>query len=202
MGSAPAPLPLPDRRRVVRLAVALALVVGVLAVVVVRSGAPSGTGVTPAPSVDRPLLDVQEYRDAARGFSVNVPQTWTKKTATSYVDFVDPADPSRRYLRINTENAGGDARQFMQVVERNLSAPSHCLAPYQTIALRDVELAGRPAAELEYTCGQGDKMRHGVWRAVVSNGRAYHFFLTVPDSRFADSKVIYDEMVRTFQLGA
>jgi hypothetical protein len=69
------------------------------------------------------------------------------------------------------------------------------------VALRDVQLDGRPAAELEYTCGQGDKMRHGIWRAVVVDGRSYHFFLTVPDSRFAESKIIFDEMVRSFRLG-
>ena len=31
------------------------------------------------------------------------------------------------------------------------------------------------------------------------DGKAYHFYLTVPDARFADSKIIFDEMVRSFQ---
>jgi hypothetical protein len=43
-------------------------------------------------------------------------------------------------------------------------------------------------------------MRHGIWGAVIVDGKAYHFYLTVPDAQFAASKVIFDEMVRSFQL--
>jgi hypothetical protein len=36
----------------------------------------------------------------------------------------------------------------------------------------------------------------------VQNGKAYQFFLTVPNSLFAASKPIYDEMVRSYRFGA
>ena len=32
--------------------------------------------------------------------------------------------------------------------------------------------------------------------------KVFHFFLTVPGGRFADSKAIYDEMVRSYRLGS
>ncbi len=45
-------------------------------------------------------------------------------------------------------------------------------------------------------------MRHGVWHGVAHDGRVYSFYLTANDSRFAESKPIYDEMVKSFQLTA
>ena len=90
----------------------------------------------------------------------------------------------------------------MQVVASILArSPGKCPAPYATAALRtDVTLAGRPAAELEYTCGTGADMRHGLWRATVVSGKAYEFYLSVEDSRFAESKVIYDHAVGSYKL--
>ena len=72
-------------------------------------------------------------------------------------------------------------------------------APFTEVGLREATLAAQPAAELEYTCGEGDGKRHGIWRAIVHDGNAYHFYLTVPDARFGESKIIFDEMVRSFQ---
>lgn len=146
-----------------------------------------------------PLLPVQEYRDS-RGFVVNVPSTWTKGSSKSYVDFTDPSDATRR-LRVNVESAGGTAQQFLEVAERGLKKTTGtCPAPYAQVGLRSVLLDGHEASELEYTCGSGAQMRHGVWRALVFGGKAYGFFVTVPDSRFTESKVIYEEMVRSYHL--
>jgi hypothetical protein len=155
------------------------------------SGGPS----TPA---DRPLIAVQRFADD-RGIVVNVPKDWTKSTGGSYVDFTDQA--GGRKVRINVENAGSTARRFLLTAESGLkNNPSRCRTPYERLALREAVLAARDdAAELEYTCGTDEK-RHGLWRAVVVNGKAYHFYLTTTDAQFAESRVIYDEMVRSFQL--
>jgi hypothetical protein len=153
---------------------------------------------TTAPSATQPAVAVQDYRDA-RGIELNVPKTWTRKPTRSYVDFVDPDDNLRR-LRINVENAGSDARAFLQVAESGLKKnPDRCAVPYQKLDLRDSRLAGREAAELEYTCGSGDTMKHGIWGATVLNGKSYHFYLTVPADQFTASKPIFDEMVRSFR---
>jgi hypothetical protein len=142
-----------------------------------------------------PLIDAQEYRE--RGIAVNVPKAWTRSGAGSYVDFTDPA--SARWIRINIEPTSATALQFLRNAETGLRNPSRCPAPFAEIGLREATLGGQPGAELEYTCGTAEAMRHGIWRAVVMNGSAYHFYLTVPDARFAESKIIFDEMVRSFQ---
>jgi hypothetical protein len=149
----------------------------------------------------RPLIDAQEYIDD-RGIQLNVPKTWAKLPAGSYVDFTDPEDHGRR-LRVNVEKSGNDPRAFLQSAENHLRGNAGaCAAPFTEVSLRDVQLDGKQAAELEYTCGTGAAQRHGIWRAVVNNGKAYHFFLTVPAARFDESKPIYQEMVQSFHFTA
>ncbi|HEX2772796.1 MAG TPA: serine/threonine protein kinase, partial [Micromonosporaceae bacterium] len=63
----------------------------------------------------------------------------------------------------------------------------------------DVELAGSAGAELEYTCGSSGE-RHGLWRMVPHDGKAYSFYLSAADARFEESKPIFDEMASTFRL--
>jgi hypothetical protein len=162
------------------------------------SDKPSANGpTTSAAPTNTPLIAVQQYTDK-RGLIINVPKDWTKSATTTYVDFLDPA--GGRKIRINVESFSGTAQHFFETAETGLKKPSICPQPYQRVALKDATLAGRAGGELEYTCGSGDSMRHGIWGAVIVNGKAYHFYLTVPDSQFAASKVIFDEMVRSFQL--
>ncbi len=138
-----------------------------------------------------------------KGFTVKVPKGWERRTSGGvWVDYVDPAD-SRRKVRVLVETGTAEPRRFMEVAERNLKKKdSSCIKPYDRLNLTAVETAGRPSAELEYTCGSGDAMRHGVWREVTVNGKMYSFYMTVAEARFAESRPIFDEMVKSFSVSA
>jgi eukaryotic-like serine/threonine-protein kinase len=154
-----------------------------------------------APATTGPPFAVKAFTDPTRGYSIDYPAAWTlRPSGQSYTDFVDPQDASRR-LRANVES-GNTATSFLLAAEKNLKDPKKCPAPYQRIALREDsgQVAGHPSAELEYTCGSGATARHGIWRALIVNGRAYSFNLSVEDSRFAESKVIYDHAVESYKL--
>lgn len=152
----------------------------------------------PSPA-DRPLIpNVEAVRHGA--ISVNVPAGWKRSGANAYMDFVENADGLRKVRLLI--GASATARNYLEIAETNLRKPSVCPSPYDRVDLRETTLAGQTAAELEYTCGEGDQARHGIWRAIVVDGTAYSFYLTVPDTRFTDSKVIFDELVRSFQLTA
>jgi serine/threonine protein kinase len=186
--------------------VVLLLVLGILGVIVLlpsgTSGRMRGAG-TPSPA--GPAFATQEYRDA-RGFVVNIPKDWTQRKPAngSYIDYLDPQDNNRR-IRLNIENTSGTPASFANVAEGFLkNNTGSCESPYTRVGLRDsadIKLSGQTAAELEYTCGSGGTARHGIWRFTVQNGKVFHFFLTVPEGKFADSKPIYDEMVRSYRLG-
>jgi hypothetical protein len=179
-----------------RVVVVAGLVVVLLAVGIVAMAGAFGGGAPPKPSgTSGPLIDVQQYRD--RGILVDVPAGWQQSAQGSYVDYKDPA--ADRWVRINIESTDATALRLLQIAESGLQNPATCAAPFAEVSLREVPLAGLTGAELEYTCGSGDTKRHGIWRAVVKDGKAYHFFLTTPDANFAASKIIYDEMVRSFQ---
>ncbi|GIJ53558.1 hypothetical protein Vau01_010740 [Virgisporangium aurantiacum] len=187
--------------------VALVLVIGLIGVIALWPGGSSGHArATGSPTPSGPAFATQEYHDS-RGFTVNVPKDWTQRKPTngSYIDYLDPQDNNRR-IRFNIEPTGGTAASFAGVAEGYLkNNTGSCEAPYQRVGLRDsadIKLAGQGAAELEYTCGNGATARHGIWRFTVQNGKVFHFFLTVPGGKFADSKAIYDEMVRSYRLGS
>lgn len=186
--------------------VAVLLLVCIGALVVWRGGdEPSNQPAPPAASADAsapvtaaPLIEVQEYQDQDRGIALNVPAGWEQSGNGSYVDYTEP-DSTRR-VRINVESAGATAEKFLEEAEKFLmDRPNSCAPPYQRVALIEAPLADETGAQLEYTCGEGDAKRHGLWRAVVQDKKAYHFYLSVPEARFADSKIIFDEMVRSFR---
>jgi serine/threonine protein kinase len=186
--------------------VALVLLLGLIGIIALLPGGSSGRmRAAGPPTQSSPAFATQEYHDS-RGFVVNVPKDWTqrKPASGSYIDYLDPADNNRR-IRFNIEATSGTPASFASVAEGYLKNNSgSCEAPYARVGLRegaDVRLAGQNAAELEYKCGNGATARHGIWRFTVQGGKVYHFFLTVPDGKFADSKPIYDEMVRSYRLG-
>lgn len=188
-----------NRSRMVMAAglVALLVIVGIGAWSGWFSSSPDNAA-TPQASASAPtgpLIEAQEYRE--RGIALNVPAGWDRGGSGSYVDFKDPADA--RWVRINIEASTGTALAFLQKAGNALNDPNRCATPYTQVRIEAKPLASQDGAELEYTCGEGDGKRHGIWRAVTLNGNAFHFYLTVPDSRFGESRVIFDEMVRSFQ---
>jgi len=163
-----------------------------------QSPPPPAASAEPSATADAPLIpEVQEYRNEV--FAVNVPAGWEESGNGSYVDYIDPS--GARKIRINIEPAGASAQRFLEVAENGLNTrPASCAVPYQRVALTETQLAGQAAAELEYTCGEGDAKRHGLWRALVRDGQALHFYLTTPEGQFTESQDIYKELVRSFRL--
>jgi hypothetical protein len=158
-----------------------------------------------APATSGPPFAAKAFTDPARGYTIDYPAEWTlKPSGSTYTDFVDPRDGGRR-LRANREKWSTTQVGFLvDGAEKNLkdAKKGTCASPYQRVALREdtAPVAGHASAELEYTCGSGAAMRHGIWRALIANGFAYSFNLSVEDSRFAESKAIYDHAVESYRL--
>jgi hypothetical protein len=180
-------------------------VVGLVVAASLRGGddapAAGGDRSTPAPTsappTDQPLIPVQQF--AERGIVVNLPEGWREVDRSEIrVDFTDPEDDSAR-IRLLREPSRADAMRFIEIAEPNIR--SSCAEPYRRVDLREVEVAGEPAALLEYTCGSGDRARHSLWVTVVRDEEdvAYSFFLSVAESQFEERRVIFDELMRSFR---
>ncbi|MGR6317180.1 serine/threonine-protein kinase [Micromonospora soli] len=159
--------------------------------------------VTSLPTATAPAsspVDMEEQ--SVKGVTLQVPKGWDKKTGGVFVDFVDPQQDGRK-VRILAEGWQGDSKGWAEFASRNLRTKSKsCAEPYDQLAMTETTLAGKPAAEFEYTCGDGDTKRHGVWRGVVHDGKVYSFYLTANDANFAASRPIFDAMARSFQFAS
>jgi hypothetical protein len=177
----------------------------ILVLVLVFSFAGGGDEPTPPPAAAPeqvqeapPPFETQEYKD--RGITVQVPKGWTRKADGSWVDYADPADAKHK-VRILVEKSKATPTAFLGIAENTLKNRSaNCPKPYTQVGLTPTKIAGRDGAVLEYTCGTGDAARHGLWGAVVTDGKAYSFYVTSTEAQFADSKPIFDQMIKTYVL--
>jgi hypothetical protein len=165
-----------------------------------------GGGKTPPPTAEGPAaqqpvktaFETQDYKD--RGITVKVPKGWKRTAVGSWVDYSDPKD-SKRKVRILVENGGESPTGFLHVAENTLKTKStNCPKPFKEIGITPTTIAGQDGAVLEYTCGTGASGRHGLWGVVLTGGKAYSFYLTTKESQFADSRAIFDEMIKTYSL--
>jgi hypothetical protein len=167
----------------------------------------SGGGDTPPEPVAQPQasapaaadVDTQEYQgnDAV---SVKVPAGWTRTAGGVYVDYIDP-DNKLRKVRILVEKGSIAPAKFVsETAPAGLKKSKNCPSPFNSVATQEVEVAGNPGAELEYTCGSGANMRHGIWRMTTVNKKMYSFYLTTTDADFQESRKYFDAMAESFQL--
>ncbi|WP_405103365.1 protein kinase domain-containing protein [Micromonospora sp. NBC_01412] len=190
--------------RKVQLAAAGGLVVLLLvgAVVLFGGGDPDRPTTPSAQPTAPAAAPVETEEQSARGVTVQVPKGWQRNSAGVWVDFVDPEDSGRKVRVLSEEWGGTSSMRWAEVAEKGLRTKStSCPKPYNQVSMTEQKLDGQAAAEFEYTCGDGDSMRHGVWRGVVHEGKVYSFYLSSTDARFAESKPIFDRMVESFKLG-
>jgi serine/threonine protein kinase len=185
-----------------------ALAVLVLVLVLSLSG---GDGADPVAPPNQPpatgqvvpaSFATEDYR-GDKAVAVKVPKDWTRSAGGSYVDYVDPDDKSTK-VRILVEPGSIAPRKFVEdTAPGTLKTKSkNCPKPFHHLGATDVEVSGLPAAQFEYTCGEGGTMRHGIWRQTTTGGKMYSFFLTTTEAKFAENKQYFDEMARTFALKA
>lgn len=184
---------------------------GGLAVIVVLSAALLFNGSEPEPpppvpqaaeasptAAAAPPIEMQEQ--TAKGITLQVPLGWEKKSGGSYVEWVDPDDEGRK-VRVIAEKWSGTAARWASTAQNFLRTKStSCEQPYKRLKQEELEIEGNPAVEFEYTCGEGETMRHGRWRAVIRDGKAYSFYLSATHARFAESEPIYIQMANSFRL--
>ena len=182
----------------------LAVVLAVVLVVTLGGGGGNGNSDDPGRQANGnnavpASFETQDY--AERGLTVKIPKNFKRSgSTTSYVDYVDPQD-SKHKVRLLVEKASGTAQSFLKVAEGGLKKnPTSCPKQYRRVNLTSTTIAGQEGAVLEYACGDAATSRHALWGAVVSNNKAYSFFVTGSEDQFEASRPIFEEMLKTYQL--
>jgi hypothetical protein len=165
-------------------------------------GDPPATEPQAGPTATQPAsadFETQEYEGNA-AVSVKVPAGWTRSSGGVYVDYVDPENKLRK-VRILVEKGSISPTKFVsETAPAGLKKSKNCPSPFNPIGTKQVDVAGNPGAELEYTCGSGANMRHGIWRMTTVNKKMYSFYLTTTDADFEASKKYFEAMANSFQL--
>ncbi|MEU4213757.1 protein kinase domain-containing protein [Actinoplanes sp. NPDC026623] len=151
---------------------------------------------------DPAAVATQDYK-GNKAVTVKVPKGWTRSASGNWVDYSDPDDKSTK-VRILVEPGSIAPRKFVEETAPGTLAnkSKNCPKPFHHLGATDVEVSGQSGAQFEYTCGEGDDMRHGIWRQTTTGGKMYSFYLTTTEEQFAGNKPYFDEMAKTFTLNA
>ncbi|WP_229075713.1 serine/threonine-protein kinase [Actinoplanes sp. DH11] len=163
---------------------------------------PGGTDLAAQPAPSAPAAQPVQTQDFEGNDSikVQVPAGWTRTSGQTYVDYVNPENKQVK-VRVLLEKGSIAPRRFVEeTAPATLRKSKNCPKPYTQGETIDVEVSGNPGAQFEYTCGEGEAKRHGIWRMTTVGNRMYSFYLTTPDAAFADSKKYFDKMAETFQI--
>ncbi|WP_433722202.1 protein kinase domain-containing protein [Actinoplanes sp. CA-051413] len=181
---------------------ALAVVVLLVLVFSLTGGDDPGTPPDQPPAANQVVpasFATQDYR-GDKAVTVKVPKAWDRAATGNWVDYINPEDKSTK-VRVLVEKGSIAPRKFADTTAPGtLKKSKACPKPFKHLGTTDVEISGLPAAQFEYTCGEGDTMRHGIWRQTTTDGKMYSFYLTTTEAKFADSKQYFDEMAKTFAL--
>ena len=181
---------------------ALAVVLLLVLVVALSGDEDPGTPPNQPPAADQVVpasFATQDYK-GDKAVTVKVPKAWERAATGNWVDYINPEDKSTK-VRVLVEKGSIPPRKFAETTAPGtLKKSKACPKPFNHLGTTDVEMSGLPAAQFEYTCGEGDTMRHGIWRQTTTDGKMYSFYLTTTEAKFADNKQYFDEMAKTFTL--
>ncbi|MBB5870399.1 hypothetical protein F4553_003778 [Allocatelliglobosispora scoriae] len=167
---------------------------------------PTATGPSGAASPSTaasPTVDGIVYK--GKGIQVVFPTGWKRTVNNDYVQYDDPAN-SGRWIRLLVNN-GKDAQKTLNSADSQLKKRG-CESEYEKVEIRDAQLAGRPGKELEYLCTPEAKndvepiARHGLWRAVVVEGKVYQLYLSTTEADFTLAKPVFETVSGTYQVTA
>jgi eukaryotic-like serine/threonine-protein kinase len=164
------------------------------------SGAGAGSAGNAAPAVPAAgLPDGFRLHTDPTGFTVAVPDSWTRSTEGPRTYFNDP-DSGRFLLVDQTTEPKDDPLTDWQANEPSVAAR---LSGYERISLDRVEYRGWNTADWEFTWDGRNGQIHVLNRNIrVSDERAYALYWSVPESLWADSRGMFDVIAQSFQPAA
>ena len=146
---------------------------------------------TPPPSTGVPA-GFESYTDPS-GFTVAVPQGWTREQNGTAVDFDDPA--SAAFLRIDqTNNPKDDPVADWERQEQSMQARYDS---YERVRIEQVDYRGWPAADWEFVLGPS---AHVLNRGFVTDDdHGYALYLSSPEAQWNDNLRVFQTAAETFR---
>jgi len=163
-----------------------------------------GGDVTNTGNGENTAIETDVYTDPANGYTVNVPKGWAvDPDDENVVNVYDPADEDKdTWIRFNVTKDGATTDGYLTAAAKGLDGSYFDKGSLEQISLGPVSFGGHDGSVIEYTGTRksDDAARHGLWAVIQVDEMKYHIYLSVPEESFADSKAVFDEAVKSFQL--
>ncbi|MFF3252397.1 serine/threonine-protein kinase [Actinacidiphila glaucinigra] len=159
------------------------------------SSSPSSPSPSPSPSAPGPSPVPAGYRlaeEPERGFSVPVPDGWTRQVQGDQVIYVDPSGLAG--LRIGTlDYAASDPLEHFEEEEQQ-TIPK--LAGYERLRMQSTRWRDRPAAIWEFAFqGKARDFRAIDLGFGEPGGREFAVYLSAPTAQWGDFRSVFDNAV-------
>lgn len=157
------------------------------------SGASASPSPSPSPSatLPPPVPDGYQLQKAGSGFSVPVPDGWTRKTLDGgEVAFIDPSGLVG--LRVNAiEFAGTDPLRHWRETEEEQTARDN--PGYERVRMAETTFRGRPAGYWEFTFdGRARQYRAAELAFSSTDGTQYVVYLSAPNAQWHTYRQVFD----------
>ena len=153
---------------------------------------------SPAATGQAPSSALRQVSDSEDGWSLSVPEGWTRSTGSSGVRFADPA--GGRYLLIGTRDPAGPSAVGAWRDQEKSFRKSH--TGYERLRLETVDVSGaEDAADWEFQYDDGGARLHALDHAVVVDGKGYALFLQSRESQWGASAELFDQVRASFRVG-
>ncbi|MFF5258510.1 serine/threonine-protein kinase [Actinomadura viridis] len=150
---------------------------------------PGGQGASPGPVR---ALPPGLKRASGPGYTIGVPQGWTREERGNSTFWLDPA--SDAYVQVDRTGWSGDPYEHWRQWEREVRA-RNSLPGYRRINLTRSSAGGVPAADLDFVWN-GTRAKD---RGLVFGGRSYAVLVAVPASRWNEYRPTVNNVIDTFR---
>ncbi|MFA1548474.1 serine/threonine-protein kinase [Actinomadura chokoriensis] len=131
------------------------------------------------------------------GYSIGVPRGWRRSVQGNSVIWTDPA--SSAYVQVDQTIWSGDPYEHWVTWEREAIRDGK-LANFQRAGeITRTMVAGRPAADIEFTWTRGAGLTRARDRGVIVNGRPYAIVVAVPASQWNAREPLVKNVLDTFR---
>ncbi|MFA1539858.1 serine/threonine-protein kinase [Actinomadura monticuli] len=164
--------------------------------------APSGTSTSPGTSASSPAggatpLPEGLTRASGPGYTIGVPTGWRRSEQGNSVIWTDPV--SSAYVQVDRTIWSGDPYGHWVTWEREAIADGKLKDFRRLGEITRTEVAGRPAADIEFTWTRGAGLTRARDRGVIAGGRPYAVVVAVPASQWYEREPLVKNVLDTFR---
>ncbi|MFF4237289.1 serine/threonine-protein kinase [Actinomadura geliboluensis] len=149
------------------------------------------------PASSATALPAGLVRSVGNGFTIGVPRGWVRATRGNSTVWTDPV--SSAYIQVDQTIWTGNPYDHWVVWEREAIADGKLKDFRRVGEITRTTVAGRPAADIEFTWTRGTGLTRARDRGVIIDGRPFAVVVAVPASQWNEREPLVKNVLDTFR---